>query len=105
MVMAYGKIFQVRHLHNKQSELIGSTESIKILQPRKTNLDKKEDVIKLLKSIGKYSDIVLAKKAGVTQAFVSGIRNELSKQGYDWGPTRICADGRIINVTGFKKNK
>ncbi|MFC1474895.1 ParB N-terminal domain-containing protein, partial [bacterium] len=72
---------------------------------RRTNADKRRVVGTLLEDDewGAWSDHEIARKCSVSQPFVTKVRNELSKNGYQWDSKRKCADGRTIDTANIGK--
>ena len=72
---------------------------------RRSNDDKRKAVFKLLNDDEwvKMSDGEIAKHCSVSQPFVSGLRKELTQNGFESNPVRKGADGREIDVTNIGK--
>ena len=72
---------------------------------RRSNDDKRKAVLKLLNDEEwvKMSDGEIAKHCAVSQPFVSGLRKELTQNGFESHPVRKGADGREIDVTNIGK--
>jgi hypothetical protein len=70
---------------------------------RRTNDDKRKAVTTLLKDEEwrTWSDHMIAEKCLVSQPFVSKVRHELTDNGYQSTPVRICGDGRIIDTSNI----
>jgi len=67
---------------------------------RRNNADKRMAVTTLLTDgeWGSWSDTEIAKRCRVSQPFVSNVRRELTQNGFEWGSTRKCADGRQMET-------
>ncbi|MBT4286671.1 MAG: hypothetical protein HOD92_04980 [Deltaproteobacteria bacterium] len=74
---------------------------------RRTNADKEKAVTIALTDpdIQGMSDNQIAKICKVSQPYVSKIRGVLTYNGYKFKPTRVCSDGRIINVSSIGQKK
>ncbi len=70
---------------------------------RRSNEDKRKAVTIALTDpeMQGMSDNEIAKICNVSQPFVSKIRRVLTQNGYKFETTRICADGRIMNVSNI----
>ena len=70
---------------------------------RRSNADKRKAVTTLLTDSewGNLSDNEISQKCRVTQPFVSKVRRELTQNGFEWGTTRICADGREMDTSSI----
>lgn len=68
---------------------------------RRTNEDKRKSVRTLLTDDewAKWSDRVIAKACRVSQPLVSGIRLELVEKGHEFPGTRVCSNGREMDVS------
>jgi ParB-like chromosome segregation protein Spo0J len=68
---------------------------------RRTNADKRKAVETLLRDAewGGWSDRHISKVCRVSQPLVSDVRNELTESGFQFPATRMCSDGREMDVT------
>jgi len=68
---------------------------------RRTNADKRKAVETLLRDAewGGWSDRHISKVCRVSQPLVSDVRKELTESGFQFPATRMCSDGREMDVT------
>ena len=74
---------------------------------RRTNKDKRRAVEIVLTDVETQglSDSEIAKICNVSQPFVSKVRRILTQNGYKFEATRICADGRVMDVSNIGQKK
>lgn len=95
------------HPGDKKAALLHSLGSNANHGLRRTNADKEKAVTIALKDpdIQVYSDNQIAKICKVSQPFVGNIRKKLTYNGYKFESTRLCADGKLMNVSGISGRK
>ena len=70
---------------------------------RRTNADKRHAVETLLKDEewGQWSDGEIARRVRVSQPFVSNVRRELTKKGFEFSSRRVCSKGRLMETSNI----
>jgi hypothetical protein len=74
---------------------------------RRSNEDKRKAVEILLQDEewGKWSDRHIANACRVSQPLVSSIRKDLAENGHEFKATRVCSDGREMDVSQIGSNR
>ncbi|MBA3010019.1 MAG: ParB N-terminal domain-containing protein [Proteobacteria bacterium] len=102
-LVKFDSIPAIVHQGGRKEALIHALGSNTEHGVRRTNADKAKAVTMALTDpdIGKTSNNQIALICGTSQPYVGKIRKRLTCNGYKFGTTRTCSDGRVMNISGI----